>query len=1052
MPCDYEAIRQHNIIEYGNAISRIGQMLLADRYDDRTHFIYELLQNAEDALARRVGWQGPRIVKFDLNAERLRVSHFGVPFDEKDVVGVCGIGESTKDLTAIGRFGIGFKSVYAFSDRPEIHSGSENFAIESYVRPVAVEPVERKKEETVVLIPLKADGGKSKSEIADGLSRLGASSLLFLREIDEIHWNVDGGVAGFYLRQAKDRGPNVRSVTIVGQKDGESEVNEEWLVCSREVYASEGQPVGHVEVAWSVAKDENQCEAIRSVERSRLVVFFPTVVETNLGFLVQGPYRTTPSRDNVPWGDEWNRACIRETAILLVDSLRWLRDQGLLDATALECLPLDPGKFEESMLRELFEVTKDALSQEDLLSAFGGGHVSAANGWLARTQELRQLLDSTQLKELEDGTRPLRWVDGQVSPDKTPALKKYLIRVLDMRELTPESLLPRLNQDFLERQSDGWIEGLYEFFGSQGALRLRLGSLPIIRLADGSHVAPSVDGEIQAFLPGPVETDFPTVREAVCRSEGARKFLESLNLTEADPVDNVIRNVLPKYQGAELNVSEAEYAPDIEHILAAATTDSQSQRNKLVRALRSTPWVKAADVGGGLELMARPEDVYVATEQLRKLFADIKGVLIVDSRVACLRGEAIRELLERSGASRYLQPVEVYCDLLPGQLSEIRRKEGLERFTWSEIKDVAIRGLDMLLERLPALESDERVRRAANLWGALCDLHDRRGAGTFDGTYRWSFHRETKEATFDAAFVRVLNEEHWIPDSSGALREPASITFDKVGWRPNGFLESKIRFKPPLVERLAQEVGIEPGVIDLLRRLGVTSEAELRQRLDLKDEPSAESAIGVGHSEADEGISPTETGDRGSEPLIDRDEDDKPRLGEEIGGAIEETKPGRGNEGGKEEMPSESQFISYVGVVGEVISDSDGLEHARRMELESLAIEFILSREPDWQRTPLNNPGFDLYRGTSMGAAMEWCEVKAMTGTLKDRPVGMSRVQFEWARKHGKAYWLYVVEYAGSKDARVVRIQDPAGKAMTFTFDNGWRTVAVVDTSPEAHS
>ena len=26
-------------------------MLLANRYDDRTHFIFELLQNAEDALA-----------------------------------------------------------------------------------------------------------------------------------------------------------------------------------------------------------------------------------------------------------------------------------------------------------------------------------------------------------------------------------------------------------------------------------------------------------------------------------------------------------------------------------------------------------------------------------------------------------------------------------------------------------------------------------------------------------------------------------------------------------------------------------------------------------------------------------------------------------------------------------------------------------------------------------------------------------------------------------------------------------------------------------------
>lgn len=246
MPCDYKAIRKDNVRRYGTDIGRIGRMLLSDRYDDRTHFIYELLQNAEDALARRVGWRGPKAVSFDLDAERLRVSHYGVPFDEKDVAGVCGIGESTKGLTAIGRFGIGFKSVYAFSDRPEIHSGSENFAIESYVWPAAVEPAEREEEETVILIPLRADDGEGKSEIADGLSRLGASSLLFLREIDEIRWSVDGVPAGLYLRQAVDRGPSVRSVTVVGQKEGESEVDEEWLVCSREVYAGDGEPVGYV--------------------------------------------------------------------------------------------------------------------------------------------------------------------------------------------------------------------------------------------------------------------------------------------------------------------------------------------------------------------------------------------------------------------------------------------------------------------------------------------------------------------------------------------------------------------------------------------------------------------------------------------------------------------------------------------------------------------------------------------------------------------------------------------------------------------------------------
>jgi hypothetical protein len=68
-----------------------------------------------------------------------------------------------------------------------------------------------------------------------------------------------------------------------------------------------------------------------------------------------------------------------------------------------------------------------------------------------------------------------------------------------------------------------------------------------------------------------------------------------------------------------------------------------------------------------------------------------------------------------------------------------------------------------------------------------------------------------------------------------------------------------------------------------------------------------------------------------------------------------------------------------------------------------------------------------------------------MTGSLDDRPVGLSHTQFECAREHGADYWLYVVEYAGNEGARVVRVQDPAGKARTFTFDHGWIDVAELD-------
>ncbi len=61
--------------------------LLADLYPDNAHFIYELLQNAEDA--------GATAVDFNLERDRLIVSHDGERrFLLDDIAAITGIGQS----------------------------------------------------------------------------------------------------------------------------------------------------------------------------------------------------------------------------------------------------------------------------------------------------------------------------------------------------------------------------------------------------------------------------------------------------------------------------------------------------------------------------------------------------------------------------------------------------------------------------------------------------------------------------------------------------------------------------------------------------------------------------------------------------------------------------------------------------------------------------------------------------------------------------------------------------------------------------------------------
>ncbi len=1095
MAADYEAIRSENRFRYGADIGRIGPMLLADRYDDRTHFIFELLQNAEDALSKRGAWSGPRRVTFNLSPGKLTLSHFGRPFDEADVRGVCGIAESTKDQFSIGRFGIGFKSVYTFTDRPEIHSGEEDFAVENYVQPKHVSRTERADEETQIVLPLKTEDATAQDEIAGGFKRLGPGALLFLRHIDEVNWSVEGGVSGTYLRSIPlELGGNAQHITVIGQESGQPEVDQNWLVFHRSLFTPGQEQAGRVEVAFSLQPGQDQPGrwVVVPVATSPLVVFFPTAVETNLGFLVQGPYKTTPSRDNIPRHEPWNKYLVGQTAELLVEAMRWLRENGMLDVSAIRCLPLDREKFpKDSMFWPLFAAARQALLNEPLLPRFDGGYVAASRSKLARTQELRELFSSQQVAQLF-GAEEATWLTGDITQDRAPEIRQYVMRELGVTEVTPETIVARLNQVFLEAQSDDWIASLYEFLSGQPALRRRLDGVPLVRLSDGRHVVARANGEPQAFLPSDIETGFPTVSKAVCASLDARSFLISLEITEPDLVDDVVLNVLQKYRSDSVDVDDDLYAKDIDRILAAFNTDSKTQREKLLAVLRATKFVMAVDGRGGTGYVYRPGEVYIATDRLKLLFAGVPDVMIVDDTYSCLRGEDVRELLEACGALRYPRPVRAPNEpYWSDRLKELRVRAGhAETSGYSDtVEDWLLQGLEGLLAYLPQIDPEQSAERARLLWESLGDLEDRRGRGIFDGKYTWS-HNGKYAATFPSAFVRRLNEAEWVPDANATLNPPGLATFETLEWKPNPFLLTKIKFKPPIIDQLAKEAGIDPAAIDLLRRYGITSVAELTSRLGITEAPPEPEAEPAKENESDQ---PPAEGDvyGDAKDLYGEDMPDIPPgspdpeggdgegrrgaaggpgggktgtgtggspKGVETGGPADgkgRTGDGRGKGGtgpgkGTPAAGSGRPFISYVGThPEEEEADPDSLDRATRMAVESQAIDKIIALEPSLRRTPDGNPGFDLYETDAAGKLIRWVEVKSMTGSLADRPVGLSRKQFDCAREHGAAYWLYVVEHATSADqARILRIQGPVTHARTFTFDQGWAEIAHTD-APE---
>ncbi len=1010
MTIDYEKIAQDNIGRYGSEVNNYGPILLAHLYSDKTHFIFELLQNAEDALSKRAHRQQSirREVLFHIFKDRLEFSHYGVPFSEDDVRGICGLVQSTKkeDATAIGKFGIGFKSVYAYTLSPEVHSGDEHFVIESFVRPSPRPARKVSAGQTLFCLPFdnpKVKAEEAFEEISTRLQGLGARSLMFLSQIVTVEWKIEGRGTGAYSRQNRRRDGATTYITL-SSRDGRSRSEEEWICFEQPISFPRTDVKGKVQAAFSLQTEtKGGHKAVRPITGSMLYAFFPTEKETHLGMLIQGPYRTTPSRDNIPKDDAWNKQLVKLTAGLIESSLEKLRNLDLLSVGALESMPLNSRVFStEHFLRPLFDRVRNALTKKPLLPRYGGGFVAGVSAKLARGRGLRELLNTIQLQTLLGTTKKLEWVSDEISEDKTPQLQDYLIHDVGIEEFTPQNFASRVSDKFFRLQPDKWTANFYEFLSDQPNLWRTGGPMrakPFIRTHTNRQLAPfDSNGRPQVYLPAKGFTGYETVKNAICLNKAALDFLKELGLTEPDLVDDVVHHVLPKYSGKERQVSDNDYSSDIARLLSAFKTDSEMQRAKLVTALRNSSFVIAVDAADGTKCWSTPEEVYLASQRLKELFQGVSGILLVDDSYSCLRGEDIRELLEAAGSERYLKPVPVDREFTYDELYDMRKEAGAAKSSGGEsIKDYTLRGIDELLSMLPRLPQEQYIKKSGLLWEALNEFEERKGPRGFAGTYLWNYHNQHR-CNFPAAFVFQLNEAAWVPDKSGALQPPHLIVFDSLDppWKPNATLFMKIRFKQPAIEVLAREVGIEPGVLDFLKKKGITSVVELMARLGVEEKPEqpvprdvddamknilgdalrlippisdpmgseaqgSDGGSGRGRSGSGHG-----TGTFGEGATLKGSTGDSTTGGRS--GSTDANKRTSGSDGGR-------RFISYVGThPDDDEPDPDGLNQSARMALEEQAITHILSREPELARTPTNNPGFDLFESDADGNPVRWVE------------------------------------------------------------------------------
>ena len=801
MSADYEQIRDENIARYGWDTAVLD--LLGQLYSERTHFIFELIQNAEDA--------GATELAFELFGDRLEVRHDGRPFTDADVRGVCGVGKSGKsgDLTGIGQFGIGFKSVYAYTRSPRIHSAGEHFRIEMYVRPYAVDPLDDDPAGTLFVFPFDHDSvpaADAVREIAAALNTIEPGTLLFLRNIGRLR---AGGVqvAGSVIeRQAESRTISRRHVTLSA---GRGRPDEEWLVWHRQI-DDLGHPAQPVEVAFRVDTTDGR-RRIVACGRSPLTVFFPTEKETFLGFLIQGPYRTTPARDNVPEHDPSNQALVRETAALLVGVLRDLRAEGLLTVGVLGALPLDPRRFPPgSMFRPLFDWVREALAREELIPV-ADGYRAAAELKLAGGRGLDELLGPDQLDALFGAGRPLFFAHPSITQNLTPLVWRYLRDEIGVGEVTPEDVVTMVTPDYLAAQSDEWITRFYAFLYQISALWKAAGfpdeepgparTRPIIRLEDGRHVAPfDAHGHPAVYLPGTTGTGLPTVRRTIAGSPLGRPFLDALNLAEPDVVAEVLEIILPRYDRLELaDLDRDQHETDCECVVRALDEATAGQRPRLLDRIRRTAFLIAEDAATGEQRLAPPTALYQRSKDLESFFDGNPGAWFAGDTygpwLVQLREMGVRETVEvRARPPGTLGHVVIVDEFA-------RQERGLDGFD----PDAEIDGLDFALDH-PTHARSEYV------WNVLLGPNHGLVAGVVEKAVRPSFADSSLE-NVRSAVGAAAGRAAWLPGPDGTFRRPPELSLDDL---------------PPTYTRdetLAHALGmLQPVVAEAARQLGIPAE------------------------------------------------------------------------------------------------------------------------------------------------------------------------------------------------------------------------------------
>lgn len=443
--------------------------LLTDLYPDSAHFIYELLQNAEDMEAT--------VVRFILDKNSIDFEHNGTKrsFNIADIDAITNIGHNLQkkdDSTSIGKFGVGFKAVFAYTSTPIIHSGDYHFKIRDYFVPElhGVEKVSTVDNDGVAWTKFSFPFNNPKKppkdafdECFDGLKSLDSSAVLFLQNIKKIEYILPSGDLGYVELVDNEK----YHVTVTSKKPNESkEYKSRWLRFDRivDITDDQGNPKTlSTAIAFSLEYDEkNKKDRIVPVEGSgRTFIYFPAEKEySGLRFHINAPFASTVARDSVRNCDD-NKKLIKAISQLVNDSLPEIKAQGLMNHSFFEVLPHNKDNL-SIFYQYVLDYVYSAFQKNEYLPTKNGGYTSAKSA-LAGPAAISSVLKEADMQALFDIEKTWIMNAAQRNSNADNFIQSLDVQAFTFKEFARifESPVRIKAEQLLKARQSDWLKRFY---------------------------------------------------------------------------------------------------------------------------------------------------------------------------------------------------------------------------------------------------------------------------------------------------------------------------------------------------------------------------------------------------------------------------------------------------------------------------------------------------------------------------------------------------------------------------------------------------------------